>query len=59
MQTSRYHPALGLNDSSRNIEHFADMVISLEIHLNAIRFGTEESSEALRMAHECVSALRF
>lgn len=59
LQTSRYHPALGLNDSSRNIEYFADMVISLEIHLNAVRFGTGESGEALRMARECVSALRF
>lgn len=59
LQTSRYHPALGLNDDSRNIEHFADMVISLEIHLNAVRFGTEEGSEALRMARECVSALKF
>jgi hypothetical protein len=59
LQTSRYHPELGLNDSSRNIEHFADMVISLEVHLNAVRFGTGESGEALRMAHECVSALSF
>lgn len=59
LHTSRYHPALGLNDNSRNIEHFADMVISLEIHLNAVRFGAGESGEALRMARECVSALRF
>ncbi|MGB5096971.1 MAG: hypothetical protein WBN82_03570 [Porticoccaceae bacterium] len=59
LQTSRYHPALGLNDRSRNIEHFADMVISLELYLNAVRFGAGESDEALRMARECVSALSF
>jgi hypothetical protein len=59
LQTSRYHPALGLNDRSRNIEHFADMVISLEIYLNALRFGAGESAAALRTARECVSALSF
>lgn len=59
LQTSRYHPELGLNDSSRNLEYFADMVISLEIHLNAIHFATGESHEALSMARECVSALKF
>jgi hypothetical protein len=59
LRTSRYHPGLGLNDRSRNIEHFADMVISLEIYLNAVRFGTGESDAALRTARECVSALSF
>lgn len=59
LQASRYHPRLGLNDSSRNLEYFADMVISLEIHLNAIHFATGEGRDALRMARECVSALKF
>ncbi|MGE3295943.1 MAG: hypothetical protein AB7I68_01185 [Porticoccaceae bacterium] len=59
LQTSRYHPALGLNDRSRNIEHFADMVVSLEIYLHAVRFGAGESGAALRTARECVSALSF
>ena len=59
LQTSRYHPELGLNDTSRNLEHFADMVISLEIHLDAIHSGTGEGSEALRTARECVAALQF
>ncbi|MBI2783348.1 MAG: hypothetical protein HYX64_04585 [Gammaproteobacteria bacterium] len=57
LRTIRHQPAPCSGNIARNIEHFADMVISLEIHLNAIRFGAGESGEALRMARECVSAL--
>jgi hypothetical protein len=59
VQTSRYHPELGLNDRSRNLDLFADMVISLEVYLDSLRLGRDQQEDSLRIARECAEALRF
>ena len=59
LQTSRYHPELGLNDRSRNLDLFADMVVSLEVYLDSLRLGRGQQEESLRIARECAAALRF
>lgn len=59
VQTSRYHPELGLNDRSRNLDLFADMVISLEVYLDSLRLGRDQQEDSLRIARECAAALRF
>lgn len=59
LQTSRYHPELGLNDRSRNLDLFADMVVSLEVYLDSLRLGRGQQEESLRIARECAAGLRF
>lgn len=59
VQTSRYHPEMGLNDRSRNLDFFADMVIGLEVFLDGLRHGRGQQEDSLRVAHECVAALKF
>ena len=59
VQTSRYHPELGLNDRSRNLDLFADMVISLEVYLDSLRLGRDQQEDSLRIASECAEALKF
>lgn len=59
VQTSRYHPELGLNDRARNLNLFADMVIALEVYLDALRHGRGQEADSLRVADECVAGMRF
>ncbi len=59
VQTSRYHPELGLNDRARNLDLFADLVIGLEVYFDDLRHGRDQQSDSLRIAGECVAALRF
>lgn len=59
VQTSRYHPELGLNDRSRNLDLFADMVIGLEVYLDSLRLGRDEQEGSLSVAAECAQALNF
>ncbi len=59
VQTSRYHPEMGLNDSTRNLDFFADMVIGLEIYLDGARHGRDRQEDSLRLANDCVAALKF
>lgn len=59
VQTSRYHPELGLNDRARNLDLFADLVIGLEVHFDDLRHGRDQQSDSLRIAGDCAAALRF
>lgn len=59
VQTSRYHPELGLNDRARNLDLFADMVIALEVYLDALRRGRGQEADSLRVADECVAGMKF
>lgn len=59
VQTSRYHPELGLNDRTRNLDLFADLVIGLEVYFDDLRHGRDQQSDSLRIAGECAAALRF
>lgn len=59
VQTSRYHPELGLNDRARNLDLFADLVIGLEVHFDDLRHGRDQQSDSLRIAADCAAALRF
>lgn len=59
VQTSRYHPELGLNDRARNLNLFADLVIGLEVYLDDLRHGRDPQADSLRIADECAAALTF
>lgn len=59
VQTSRYHPELGLNDRARNLDLFADLVVGLEVYFDDLRHGRDHQSDSLRIARDCAAALRF
>ena len=59
VQTSRYHPELGLNDRARNLDLFADLVVGLEVYLDDLRHSRGPQADSLRIAGDCVAALRF